>query len=179
MCQERQTLTYTMISTDQKKAAMIAPYMLYYPYHTPYGVITIRTIEQGVSDIVFGEVALEGLRRPSALATQAANEVLEYFAGKRRSFDIALNPQGSAFQHLVWDALQEISYGQTTTATELALRIGKPSSFRAVGVAIKQNPLAIVVPDHRIVGKEGQVTGADKASRLRRALLEKELGQIL
>lgn len=146
----------------------------HFAYRTPYGPITIRACAEGVTDVAFGDVALEGERRPSALSNQAATELLEYFAGKRRAFDVPLSLQGSAFQCAVWSELARVPYGQTRTSAQLARALGRPGSYRAVGAAVRRNPAGVLVPDHRVVGADGRPLGAGKAARLRRALLEME-----
>ncbi len=83
----------------------------------------------------------------------------EYFAGKRRTFDLPLAPRGTAFQRAVWQALTLIPYGETISYGELARRIGKPRASRAVGLANAANPLPIIVPCHRVIGADGSLTG--------------------
>ena len=151
---------------------------MYFAYRTPYGPVTIRTSERGVTHVAFGDVALSGERHPSTLATAAANQLLEYFAGKRTGFDVPLDPAGSAFQRAVWDELARIPYGQARTTSDVAELIGKPGSHRAVGAAVKKNPLAILVPDHRIVGSNGRPAGADATARLKGALLDMERNRL-
>lgn len=90
---------------------------------------------------------------------QAERQLHEYFAGQRRSFDLPLAPNGTDFQKKVWDALRGIPHGQTTTYGEIAKVIGKPRASRAVGGANNKNPLAIVIPCHRVVGSNGSLTG--------------------
>ncbi len=146
----------------------------HFAYRTPYGPVTIRTCNEGITDVALGDVALAGPRQPSALSNQAATELLEYFAGKRRSFDVPLALQGSAFQRAVWDALSQVPYGETRTSAQLADLLGKPGSYRAVGAALRKTRAASLVPGHRLVGADGRIPGADKTAQLRRALLEME-----
>ncbi|MEV6231051.1 methylated-DNA--[protein]-cysteine S-methyltransferase [Saccharopolyspora shandongensis] len=86
-------------------------------------------------------------------------QLAEYFAGKRSEFDLAMAPSGTPFQRTVWTALCEIPYGETISYGELAERIGKPSASRAVGLANGKNPIGIIVPCHRVVGSNGDLTG--------------------
>lgn len=83
----------------------------------------------------------------------------EYFAGRRRNFEIRLAPRGTAFQQAVWAALRAIPYGQTTSYSALASAIGRPAAVRAVGAANGANPIAIIVPCHRVIGRDGSLTG--------------------
>lgn len=83
----------------------------------------------------------------------------EYFQGKRRKFDVKLSIKGPEFSRNVWRALLEIPYGETRTYAEIAQAIGKPKSYRAVGQANRGNPIPIVIPCHRVIGKDGSMTG--------------------
>lgn len=100
----------------------------------------------------------------------------EYFAGRRRSFDLALDPAGSPFELGVWRALLEIPYGETVSYGELAARIGHPGAPRAVGVANARNPVAVVVPCHRVIGADGSLTGYGGGLERKRLLLDLEAG---
>ena len=99
-----------------------------------------------------------GTHAPARLAF-ARRQLDEYFAGRRREFDLPLRPVGTAFQLTVWEALRDIPFGTTWSYAELASRIGKPSAMRAVGGANGRNPLPIVVPCHRVIGRDGSLTG--------------------
>lgn len=95
----------------------------------------------------------------SAIIDAAHAQLDEYFAGKRREFDLPLAPQGTEFQRGVWWALADIPYGRTISYAELANSIGKPTATRAVGAANGRNPLSIVLPCHRVIGADGSLTG--------------------
>lgn len=153
---------------------MISNAETYYTYCMPHGPITIQANAKGITRIVFGRAILSGTKCPNALTTQTANELLEYFAGKRTVFDIALDTGGSAFQRAVWNELMLIPYATTSSAAVIAARIGKPTSYRAVGTAINKNPLSIVIPDHRVVGTNGHTTKGDATTRIKSALLAME-----
>jgi methylated-DNA-[protein]-cysteine S-methyltransferase len=98
----------------------------------------------------------------------------DYFDGRRSSFDLVLAPLGTDFQRRVWSALAEIPYGTTTTYAEIARAIGRPRAVRAVGAANGMNPLSIVVPCHRVIGKDGTLTGYAGGLPRKRRLLEIE-----
>jgi len=98
----------------------------------------------------------------------------EYFAGKRRAFDLPLAPKGTDFQRDVWRALVAIPYGATTTYGAIARSIGRPDSVRAVGAANGANPIAIIVPCHRVIGKDGTLTGYGGGLPRKQLLLELE-----
>jgi methylated-DNA-[protein]-cysteine S-methyltransferase len=100
----------------------------------------------------------------------------QYFTGARREFDLdlALAPRGSEFQRRVWEALRAIGYGETASYGELAERIGRPGSARAVGAANGRNPIAVVIPCHRVIGAAGALTGYAGGLERKRLLLEIE-----
>ena len=95
----------------------------------------------------------------AAPLARCARQVGEYFDGKRRVFDLALQPEGSEFQRRVWSEIARIPYGQTLTYAELAARAGAPGSARAAGSATGRNPHTLIVPCHRVVGSDGSLTG--------------------
>jgi methylated-DNA-[protein]-cysteine S-methyltransferase len=104
----------------------------------------------------------------------AARELAEYFAGERTEFDLPLAMAGTDFQRRVWAALREIPYGETVSYGELARGIGKESASRAVGLANGKNPVAIIVPCHRVVGSDGSLTGYGGGLDRKRFLLALE-----
>ncbi|MEP7020272.1 MAG: methylated-DNA--[protein]-cysteine S-methyltransferase [Pseudonocardiales bacterium] len=101
----------------------------------------------------------------------------EYFAGRRRDFDLPLHMIGTAFQQRVWTALLDIPYGETTSYGKTAAAIGAPTASRAVGLANGQNPIPIIVPCHRVVGANGSLTGYGGGLEAKRWLLALESGQ--
>lgn len=114
-------------------------------------------------------------RRDGAFA--AAREQLgEYFAGTRTAFDIPLVLNGDDFQTLVWAELQRIPYGETVSYGHLAREIGRPDAARAVGLANGRNPIAVIVPCHRVIGADGSLTGYGGGLERKRLLLELEQG---
>ena len=106
-----------------------------------------------------------------------AGQLKEYFAGKRREFDIPLKLSGTDFQLAVWNALQTIPYGETRSYREIAEQVGSPKACRAVGMANHRNPIAIIVPCHRVIGADGSLTGFGGGLELKRQLLELEAGK--
>ena len=95
----------------------------------------------------------------SAILDAAQSQLQEYFAGRRRVFDLPLAPHGTEFQRTVWQALADIPYGNTISYAQLAQRLGNPNGTRAVGAANGRNPLPIVLPCHRVIGADGGLTG--------------------
>jgi methylated-DNA-[protein]-cysteine S-methyltransferase len=107
---------------------------------------------------------------------QAKRELAEYFSGERKRFEIALAPEGTAFQRSVWKAISTVGFGETITYSELACRAGCTGSVRAAGAATGRNPITIIVPCHRIVGSSGSLTGYAGGLDRKRALLALEAG---
>lgn len=123
---------------------------------TPVGTVCISADETGITGIHFGPGNENGGCPLTALARR---QLEEYFAGQRRAFDLPLSPAGTEFQRRVWDLLREIPYGQTVTYGDLARRLGNPRAARAVGMACNRNPIAIVIPCHRVIGANRSLTG--------------------
>jgi methylated-DNA-[protein]-cysteine S-methyltransferase len=117
--------------------------------------------------------------QPAAVHDERAIEnvraqVLEYCSGKRTAFEIERAARGTEFQHAVWDALMQIPYGETRSYGEVAAAIGRPGASRAVGAANGQNPIALIVPCHRVIGANGTLTGYGGGLPLKQALLAHE-----
>ena len=104
-------------------------------------------------------------------------QLQEYFRGERREFEVDLDLAGTDFELRVWDELRQIPYGTTTTYGEIARRIGDPEAGRAVGVANARNPIAILVPCHRVIGSDGDLTGYAGGLDRKKWLLDHESGQ--
>jgi methylated-DNA-[protein]-cysteine S-methyltransferase len=115
-------------------------------------------------------------RRDDGAFADVRSQLGEYFAGERTGFDLQLALDGSAFQRTVWHALTEIPYGQTISYGELARRIGRPDLARAVGTANGQNPIAVIVPCHRVIGADGKLVGYGGGLDNKRRLLDLEAG---
>jgi methylated-DNA-[protein]-cysteine S-methyltransferase len=109
----------------------------------------------------------------------AVSQLTAYFDGSLTQFDLPLAPEGTPFQRKVWDGLREIPYGHTVSYGELARRIGSPAASRAVGLANGRNPIAIIVPCHRVIGSDGSLTGYGGGIDRKRFLLTLERGVAL
>ena len=132
---------------------------------SPVGPLLLAASDAGMHTIEFHD-AKHPVKRSDdwregdhALLHRAEQQLGEYFAGSRRSFDLPLAPQGTPFQREVWEALAAIPYGETSSYGQLAARVGRPSASRAVGAANGRNPLPIVLPCHRVIGANGALTG--------------------
>lgn len=120
-----------------------------------------------------GAVPASWTRDDEALS-EARRQLDEYFAGERIDFDLALRPEGSAFQQRVWSLLREIPFGETTSYGQIARRAGQPNAARAVGLANGSNPIPVIVPCHRVIGADGSLTGFGGGLDRKRWLLAHE-----
>ncbi|RFT90871.1 cysteine methyltransferase [Adlercreutzia equolifaciens subsp. celatus DSM 18785] len=139
----------------------------FFTYPTKFGPVTIAADGTAVTAVSFGEQNLPGDRQPTALTTEAANQIMAYLAGQRSAFTVPMRPEGSAFQQEVWKAAANIPYGHTTTARALAETLGRPGSFRSVGAALRACPTPLLVPTHRIVTATGKPTSDINAALLK------------
>lgn len=143
-----------------------------------YSIGTLGLVDdgQGISRVFFvGAGGTHGgPEEETPLTLWAAEELDEYFSGRRKNFTVPLSPNGTQFQCMVWQALRNIPYGQTRTYGEIAAAVGRPKAARAVGMANHDNPLLILTPCHRVVGKSGALTGFACGLEVKRRLLELE-----
>lgn len=123
---------------------------------TPAGALTVRATDDVVTRISF-ESALDS--NPNKITQQACLELDEYFKGQRNRFDLPIEAHGTEFQTQVWNELLKIPAGQTISYGQIAKNIGKPKAARAVGGAVGSNPIAIVIPCHRVMATSGAITG--------------------
>jgi len=106
------------------------------------------------------------------------DQIHEYLGGERRTFSVALDIRGTTFQSCVWDELREIPYGKTASYAQIAERIGNPRALRAVGQAVGSNPIPLVIPCHRVIGKDGHLVGYGGGLPLKERLLYLERGSL-
>jgi methylated-DNA-[protein]-cysteine S-methyltransferase len=138
---------------------------------TPFGPAWASVNDTGeLTAFGFGEPKKNGPGENPEVARQLG----EYFAGSRQVFDLPLAPGGSSFQQHVWVELRRIGYGETITYAELAKRVGHPGAARAVGRANATNPIALVIPCHRVIGSNGKLTGYAYGTELKQRLLNWE-----
>ena len=122
--------------------------------------ITIAEKAGKVSALSFGVHRIpEGVEKNTGLIIEAKRQLEEYFQGRRTEFQLPLAPEGTAFQRQVWEKLQRIPYGETRTYKEIAKQMGNERACRAVGMANHRNPIAIMIPCHRVIGKDGGPRG--------------------
>jgi methylated-DNA-[protein]-cysteine S-methyltransferase len=158
--------------------------MRYAVMNSPIGLLTLAASEKGLSSIHFGSVVPRDGVIDERAHCENMEQLQEYFDGARMCFDLPLDIEGTPFQLAVWNELKRIPYGETRTYGEIARCLGKPGAARAVGMANHDNPLAIVIPCHRVVGSDGSLTGYAGGLDLKKKLLEIELqpetqGQLL
>lgn len=142
---------------------------------SPIGALQLVADSEGLTHIAFpGKHDRSIPNGANDVLRQAAAQLEEYFAGRRRTFDLPLHAQGTEFQQEVWSALRDIPWGETRSYGDLARHIGREKAVRAVGAANGRNPLPIVVPCHRVIGADGSLTGFAGGLAIKRQLLALE-----
>ncbi|WP_282160071.1 methylated-DNA--[protein]-cysteine S-methyltransferase [Ulvibacterium marinum] len=126
---------------------------------TPLGVAKLEGDAKGLSSITVLDTDEETAEVIPEILEDAVYQLQEYFEGRRKSFSLTLNPEGTDFQKKVWTALQEIPYGKTVSYLKLSKTLGDVKAIRAVAAANGKNPLWIVVPCHRVIGSDGSLVG--------------------
>jgi methylated-DNA-[protein]-cysteine S-methyltransferase len=145
---------------------------------SPIGPLGIEATADAVTRIWFHAKGPVARRIPEGPIAAAQQQLDEYFEGGRTQFTLPLAPEGTAFQQDVWEALTKIPYGETTSYGVLARRIGKPAAVRAVGAANGRNPIPIVIPCHRVIGRDGKLVGFGGGLRTKQFLLRLEQGAL-
>lgn len=141
---------------------------------SPVGPLTLEEKGGKLSGVFFGEKNGSERNQNSEVLKEAQKQLTEYFQGKRSRFDLPLQLEGTSFRKQVWQALQQIPYGQTISYGQLAKKIGNPRAVRAVGGANHHNPISIIIPCHRVIGADGGLTGYGGGLEIKRFLLELE-----
>lgn len=168
---------------------------LYYStWHSPAGPLTLLASERGLVRLEFGLALADRISDPAAGVKDPSQtrwiqsderlaayrqELERYFAGKLRQFTLPLDLRGTEFQRRCWRALLEIPYGETRSYAEQARAVGQPKAFRAVGLANHDNPIAIIVPCHRVIASNGKLAGYGGGLELKQKLLDLERGQLV
>ena len=152
--------------------------MFFTTLDTPIGPLQLRGDEHALSalDLPGRHAPTDGLTRDDARFEPVVRQLHEYFAGERTRFELPLRMAGGEFQRRVWAELERIPYGETASYGEIARRLGAPTASRAVGAANGRNPIAIIVPCHRVIGADGSLTGFGGGLECKRALLDLEAG---
>lgn len=151
---------------------------------SPVGALTLVASEHALVAVTWREQRAGHVPLAQALPASshpvleaAAGQLREYFAGARRVFDLPLELMGTDFQRQVWGALRRIPFGETRSYADIAREIGQPAAVRAVGAANGRNPIAIVVPCHRVIGSSGALTGFGGGLQAKARLLALEAPQ--
>ncbi len=148
-------------------------------YHSPIGKLLL-TGKDGILEALYfpntseeKHIADDWVYDESCF-TEALLQLSEYFSGKRQAFDLRIAPKGTDFQKRVWQELQKIPFGRTASYGEIAERVGNSKACRAVGMANSKNPIPIIVPCHRVIGKDGSLTGFGGGLDIKKQLLKLE-----
>jgi len=151
--------------------------MHYAVMNSPMGPMTVASTDRGVASIHFGSSVPAGVIPDPSANRETIEQLSEYFEGRRTQFDLPLDLEGTPFQKAVWNELLRIPYGETRSYGEIAEAVGRPGAARAVGMANHENPIAVVIPCHRVVGRDGSLTGYAGGVHLKAQLLSIERQQ--
>jgi methylated-DNA-[protein]-cysteine S-methyltransferase len=153
----------------------------YFNYDFPVGKIWIAEEGGKITDLHFGKAKKADVKdfeeKETPAIKKAAKQLGEYFAGKRKEFDLPLDPKGTVFQLKVWKALLAIPYGKTRSYGEIAKKIKNDKAARAVGMANNRNPISIIIPCHRVIGADGSLVGYGGGMKNKEYLLALEQGK--
>lgn len=153
---------------------MIDMEKIYFYENTPVGRICIGEKDGAITRVTWNHIPKDAVPEETELIKSCKAQLDEFFAGKRKEFDLPLAPVGTEFQKKVWDALREIPYGETRSYKDIAIAVENPKGCRAVGMANNKNPIAIIVPCHRVIGTNGKLVGYAPGTDIKRFLLELE-----
>jgi methylated-DNA-[protein]-cysteine S-methyltransferase len=143
-------------------------------FNSPLGFLVIKSDGRTITEVSFSEKDIPEQNGCEVLDV-CHQQLEEYFAGKRMSFDLPLSPEGTEFQQKVWAELLKIPYGETVTYMDLAVKLGDPKCIRAAGTANGRNPIAIIIPCHRVIGTGNKLTGYAGGLWRKKLLLELEM----
>ena len=185
-------MSRTTLHTPSCFRYQLGPMLRYIHYESPVGCLLIALNNEGLKHIIFPEGCRSrkadedwqkityvpgGDGLPSSEFDAVVTQLDEYFAGKRRTFDLDLAPEGTDFQRAVWQKLTTIKYANTCSYGDIAKSLGKPTASRAVGAANGANPLSIIIPCHRVIGAGGSLTGFGGGLPTKQWLLAHERGE--
>ena len=148
--------------------------MKYELMDSPIGLLTVVSVKESLRSIQFGRLIPPGAVRDAGASQDVVRQLTEYFSGTRETFQVRLDLVGTPFQLSVWKELLKIPYGETSTYGRVARNLGNPRAARAVGSANHENPVAIIVPCHRVIGQDGSLTGYGGGLGIKQQLLEIE-----
>ncbi len=142
--------------------------------HSPLGTLSLEGDAEGLQRVEFLEEAIPQSEKIPEFLVDAVQQLQDYFAGKRSEFELKLNPKGTVFQKKVWLQLAEIPFGKTTSYLQMAKNLGDPKVIRAAASANGKNPIAIIIPCHRVIGSDQSMTGYAGGIWRKKWLLEHE-----
>lgn len=137
-------------------------------------ILKIVTNDMAVKEVSFVDRPEQESTNLPEIASETKSQLLEYLEGNRRGFDVMLLPDGTDFQKKVWQMLQQIDFGKTATYAQMAVKLGDPKVIRAAASANGKNPIAIIIPCHRVIGANGELTGYAGGLSRKRFLLDHE-----
>ncbi len=143
-------------------------------YKWQFGILKIGYNEENYVVLIKNTIYIDEKNEPNYITNLVYNQIIEYLAGQRKIFNFNYKLEGTDFQKKVWQKLCEIPYGQTKTYSQIAEEIKNPKAIRAVGMANNKNPLCIVVPCHRVIGKNGKLIGYAGGIDMKKSLLDIE-----
>ena len=148
-------------------------------FKTPIGLLQVACDDSGLRYVMFENNKYDApnrcdWKRDTNITRETREQLLQYFAGDRKTFDLRLNPIGTEFQVQTWNMLAKIPFGETWSYGQLANKIGSPKAVRAVGAANGRNPIPIILPCHRVIGSDGTLTGFGGGLPVKQWLLEHE-----
>ncbi|OED43812.1 hypothetical protein ACH42_09035 [Endozoicomonas sp. (ex Bugula neritina AB1)] len=156
--------------------------MNYWLIESPFGTLLLVSDGEALKQLSFINAAnfnpeMNWCKTQDSILKTAQTQLEEWFVGKRRIFDLPLSPEGTEFQKVIWNQLRKIPYGETRSYGDLAQAINKPTASRAVGAANGKNPIALIIPCHRVIGADGTLTGYAYGVELKEKLLALESQQ--
>lgn len=153
--------------------------LYYYDAPSPIGKVAIAEEDGYITHVLFADTEDINNEKSyriekTSLIQNTMKQLDEYFAGERKEFDLPLKTSGTDFMKKDWDALRTIPYGQTCSYKDIAIKIGNPKAFRAVGLANNRNPISIIIPCHRVIGANGKMVGYGGGIPIKEFLLKLE-----
>lgn len=154
--------------------------MNYQVHKTVAGVIGISEENEIITRVWFGSYTGFDImeKRETLLLVEAFRQINEYFAGNLTEFCLPLDARGTPFMKIVWNEISKIPYGKTASYTDIALAVNNPKAVRAIGLANNRNPIPIIIPCHRVIGKNGSLTGYAGGLEIKKHLLDLESGTL-
>jgi methylated-DNA-[protein]-cysteine S-methyltransferase len=149
--------------------------MYYTKFKTNLCIVTLLGDENGLSNIYLQDINLDNSHKKNdEFFKDTVLQLQEYFTGNRKTFNVKLNPKGTDFQKKVWKLLEGIDYAKICSYQDIATKLGNKNACRAVGMANSKNPIPIIVPCHRVIGKNGKLTGFASGLQLKQQLINLE-----